>query len=126
MAYVETDFLLALYKDDDWLSPAAERIYEDRDDLWTGTDTLVELMLVGYRHDWNVLKLVGFTRRVVDVHGDVEPIVEAASYVEEDGFTPLDALHLVRSGDDPIVSSESDYDGYSERIALESLAEGED
>jgi len=31
----------------------------------------------------------------------------------------MDALHLVHSDGDPIVSSETDYDGFSERIALE-------
>lgn len=122
MTYAETDFLLALIKDDDWLREAAERVYETRqDELWTGRATLIELMLVAYREGWNVLRTVTAARSLVDVRGDTEDVLAAASYVEDDGFTPLDALHLVGSGDDPIVSSESDYDGYSERIALENL-----
>lgn len=40
-------------------------------------------------------------------------------YVEGEGVTPMDALHLVHSDCDPIVSSEPDYDGFSERIASE-------
>ena len=55
----------------------------------------------------------------VEVRGDVDTVLAAASHVEEHGFTPLDALHLVRSGDDPIVSSDSSYDPFSDRIRLE-------
>ena len=120
MTYSETDFLLALIKDDDWLQEAAERVYENRrDELWTERATLIELMLVSYREGWDVLRTVTAARSLVEIRGDTEDILAAASYVEDDGFTPLDALHLVASGDDPIVSSESDYDGYSERIKLE-------
>lgn len=119
MAYAETDFLLALVKDDDWLTEAAESVYESHDELWTSPHTLVELMLVAYREGWDVLRVVAAARELVEVRGDTDAILAAASYVEDEGFTPMDALHLVHSGDDPTVSSETDYDGFSERIALE-------
>lgn len=122
MPYVETDFLLALVKDDDWLADAAERVYDDHDDLWTARDTLVELMLVAYREGWDVLRVVASAKELVEVRGDVESVVAAASYVEDEEFTPLDALHLVHSGESAIVSSKSDYDTFSERIALEMYA----
>jgi hypothetical protein len=39
--YVETDFILALIKDDDWLRNRAEAVFEEyRADLWTSRDTL--------------------------------------------------------------------------------------
>ncbi|MDS0299421.1 hypothetical protein NDI76_11775 [Halogeometricum sp. S1BR25-6] len=38
--YAETDFLLALIKDEDWLGEAAETVYrEHRDELWTSQFT---------------------------------------------------------------------------------------
>ncbi|MDS0474935.1 hypothetical protein [Natrinema sp. 1APR25-10V2] len=112
--------MLALIKDDDWLQEAAERVYERRkDELWIERTTLIELMLVSYREGWNVLRTVTAARSLVEIRDDTEDILAAASYVQDDGFTPLDALHLVTSGDDPIVSSESDYDGHSERVKLE-------
>jgi len=38
--YAETDFLLALIKDEDWLGDAAETVYrEHRDELWTSQFT---------------------------------------------------------------------------------------
>ena len=41
--YAETDFLLALIKDDDWLGDAAESVYRDRrDELWTSQFTLIK------------------------------------------------------------------------------------
>jgi hypothetical protein len=122
MPYAEADFLLALVKEDDRLADAAERVYEDHDDLWTARDTLVELMLVAYREGWDVLRVVASAKELVEVRGDVEPVLAAASYVEDEGFTPLDALHLVNSGKDVIVSTDSDYDDFSERIALAEYA----
>ncbi|MCX2819406.1 hypothetical protein EGH25_08590 [Haladaptatus sp. F3-133] len=54
--YAETDFLLALIKDDDWLSEGAEEVYkENRDRLWTSEYTLVELMVVAYREEKDAL-----------------------------------------------------------------------
>jgi hypothetical protein len=122
MPYVEAGFLLALVKEDDWLANAAEQVYEDHDDLWTARDTLVELMLVAYREGWDVLRVVASAKELVEVRGDVEPVLAAASYVEDEGFTPLDALHLVNSGKDVIVSTDPDYDDFSERIALAEYA----
>ncbi len=50
--YAETDFLLALIKDEDWLGDAAESVYhEHQDELWTSRFTLVELLMVAYRED---------------------------------------------------------------------------
>ena len=120
--YAETDFLLALIKEEDWLSEPAEKVYEENEnELWTSQYTLVELMLVAYREGWNVLRVVAATKELVEVRGDTEDVLAAASYVEDNGFTPFDALHLVKSGDDAVVSSDADYDKFTERFVLEDL-----
>lgn len=117
--YAEVDFLLALIKDDDWLGDAAETIYrERRDDLWTSPHSLVELMLVAYREDRDVERVVANANRLLEVRGETDRVLAAASHVEEHDLTPFDALHLVHSGDDPIVSSDGAYDGLSERVEL--------
>jgi predicted nucleic acid-binding protein len=119
--YVETDFILALIKDDDWLRNRAEAVFEEyRADLWTSRDTLIELMMVAYREGWNVERVITDTNALLEVRGDTETVLAAASHVQEHGFTPFDALHLVNSGGDPIVSSDESYDGFSRRIPLES------
>lgn len=118
--YVETDFILALMKEDDWLRERAEVVYEERgDDLWTARDTLVELMMVAYREGWNVERVVADTTALLEVRGDTDSVLAAASHVQEHGFTPFDALHLVNAAGAPIVSSDDSYDEFSERIPLE-------
>ena len=105
---------------DTGLADRAEAIYEaHREDLWTDRDTLVELLMVAYREGWNVELVVANAKALVTVVGDTDSVLAAASHVRENGFTPFDALHLVHSGDDPIVEGDSDYDGVSSRLRLE-------
>lgn len=118
--YVETDFVLALIKDDDWLSEKAEKIYrKNKKDLWTSEYTLLELMLVAYREDMNVLRVVSETMDLLEIKGDPSRIESAAVYVEEEGLTPFDAVHLASSNGEKIVSSDKSYDGFAERLPLE-------
>lgn len=118
MMYVESDYLLALIKDDDWLKENAEKVYSERDDLWTSRFTLLELLIVSYREDWDPVRIVSNVERLIEVRGDTEDIKAAASYIKEEGFTPFDALHLVASEEDIILSSENDYSDYSETEEL--------
>lgn len=118
--YAETEFVLALIKGDDWLSERAEELYDEHgDEIWTSEYALIELMMVAYREDRDVLKTVANVDELVDVDGDSDGVLAAANYVENHGMTPSDAVHLVRSGDDSILSSDSAYDGHSERVKLE-------
>ena len=118
--YAETDFLLALIKGDDWLSESAEELYDEHcDEIWTSEYALIELMLVAYREDRDVLKTVANVDELVDVDRGADDVLAAASYVENHGMTPFDAVHLVESGDDPILSSDSAYDDHSDRVKLE-------
>ena len=117
--YAEVDFLLALIKDDDWLGESAEQIYrEHHDDLWTSHYALLELMLVAYREDRNVERIVADASELLDVRGDVDLVLAAASYVSERGMTPFDAVHAVAAEGSPIVSSDSAYDVVAERVPL--------
>ena len=71
--YAEVDFLLALIKDDDWLSEPAEKVYEEHvDELWTSDLSLIELMLVAYREDRNVERIVTNVSALLEVRGDEE------------------------------------------------------
>lgn len=118
--YVETDFLLALIKDDDWLGDRAESIYrEHRSELWTSQFALIELLLVAYREDKNTERVITNAADLVEIRGDTETVLAAATYVEDHGFTPFDALHLVKSAGDTIVSSDQTYDGFAPRQPLE-------
>ncbi|AWB27979.1 type II toxin-antitoxin system VapC family toxin [Halococcoides cellulosivorans] len=117
--YAETDFLLALIKDDDWLGDAAEAVYEAHaDDLWTSQFTLAELLMVAYREDRDVERVVTNATSLVTVRGDETAIVAAATHVKEYGLTPFDAIHLVMADGDRIVSSDDSYDGLIPRRDL--------
>ncbi len=120
--YAETDFLLALIKDEDWLGEAAEAVYRDhRDELWTAQFTLIELLLVAYREDRDTERVVTNAAKLVEVRGDVDTVVAAATYVETHGFTPFDALHLVESEGDVIVSSDDIYEDFAPRLDLKHI-----
>ncbi|SFS50421.1 type II toxin-antitoxin system VapC family toxin [Halostagnicola kamekurae] len=125
--YAETDFLLALIKDDDWLGEAAESVYrEHRDELWTSQFTLIELLMVAYREDRDTEHVISNAANLVEVRGDVETVVTAATYVQDHGFTPFDALHLVESNGDTIVSSDETYADVTSRLDLKSVEEHEE
>ena len=120
--YAETDFLLALIKDEDWLGDAAETVYRDhRDELWTSQFTFIELLLVAYREDRNTERVVTNAANLVEVRGDVDTVVAAATYIEDHGFTPFDALHLVESDGDTIVSSDEAYESVAPRLDLKTV-----
>ncbi|MFB6163174.1 MAG: type II toxin-antitoxin system VapC family toxin [Halococcoides sp.] len=124
--YAETDFLLALIKDDDWLGDAAESVYEEHaDDLWTSQFTLAELLMVAYREDRDVERVVTNATSLVTVRGDETAIVAAATYVNEHGLTPFDAIHFVMADGDTIVSSDDSYDGLIPRLDLREDRPGE-
>lgn len=121
--YAETDFLLALVKQEDWLGETAEAVYREHgDELWTSQLTLVELLLVAYREGLDAERVVTNAANLLEVRGDVDAVVAAATYVEEHGFTPFDALHLVESGGDTIVSSDQAYESFAPRLDLKSWA----
>jgi hypothetical protein len=122
--YAETDFLLALIKDEDWLGDAAETAYHEHDEeLWTSQFTLIELLHVAYREQRDTERVVTNAANLIEVQGDVETVVAAATYVEDYGFTPFDALYLVESDGDQIVSSDDAYEDVTARLDLKSVDE---
>lgn len=122
--YAETDFLLALIKDEDWLGDVAESVYRDhQDELWTSQFTLIELLLVAYREGRDAERVVTNAAELMEVRGDLDAVVAAATYVEDHGFTPFDALHLVESDGDVVVSSDSAYEGFAPRLDLRTEGE---
>ncbi|WP_134671717.1 PIN domain-containing protein [Halorussus marinus] len=127
--YVETDFLTALVKDDDWLQEAAVQALEERDDVHTSILAYAEVLVLFYDREaaeyeidptraiTNLLELVPI---VPEHHEDT--VLAAATFLDEYELTPFDALHagLVTTGDGRVLSSERDYDTVGlDRIPLE-------
>ena len=117
--YVETDFLIALVKDDDWLQDAAIRALEEHDDLHTSILSYAEILVLFYdrgaaeygidapRAVTNLLELVPI---VPEAHEDA--VLAAAAFLDEYDLTPFDALHagLITTGEERVLSTEQDYD----------------
>lgn len=120
--YAETDFLLALIKDEDWLGDSAEAVYRDhQDELWTSQFALIELLMVAYRERRDTERVITNAAALLEVRGDVDTVVAAATYVEDHGFTPFDALHLVESDGNTIVSSDETYESVAPRLDLKAV-----
>ena len=98
--YVETDFLTALVKDDDWLQETAIRALDEHDDIHTSILAYAEVLVLFYDRETaeyeidapraisNLLELVPI---VPEEHEDA--VLAAAAFLDEYDLTPFDALH---------------------------------
>ena len=91
--FVETDFLLALAKDDDWLQERAEDILDERE-VVTSPFAYLEVLIVLERHQFDYVRLFANLLDIVPVGNETEQqvVLKAVAYVE-DGMTPFDAFH---------------------------------
>ena len=121
-AYVETDFLLALAKDSDWLKDRAEEQLEEHD-VVTSTYSYLEILLIRERHEFDYIKLFSNMLDVVPVETEEERqiVLKAVNYFE-DGMTAVDAFHAAtaETRGHSILSSDKAYEDVdSERLPLE-------
>ena len=120
--YVETDFLLALVKDADWLQERATQELNDRD-VVTSTYSYLELLLIREHHEFDYVTLVSNMLDVVPVETDQERqiVLKAVSYFE-DGMTAFDAFHAAtaETRGQSILSSDGAYEAVDpDRLPLE-------
>jgi len=120
--FVETDFLLALAKDDDWLQERAENVLEKRE-IVTSPFAYLEMLIVLERHQFDYVRLFSNLLDVVPVGDEDEQqiVLKAVAYFE-DGMTPFDAFHAATAETRglPILSSDKAYEGVDpDRIPLE-------
>jgi len=120
--FVETDFLLATVKDDDWLHERAEDVLAERE-VVTSPFAYLELLILLERHQFDYIRLFANLLDVVSVGDENEQqvVLKAVSYVE-DGMTPFDSFHAATAETRgfPILSSDKAYEDVdSERLPLE-------
>jgi len=119
---VEADFLLALIKEDDWLSSRAGELYQEHgDSLVTSSHALLEvLMVLEMENVDDFPELVGDILEIADLlHVEEKRVFQAAFFMEE-GATPFDAFHAALAGHKTIISSDKKYDELGiERVKLE-------
>lgn len=122
--YVETDFLLALAKDSDWLQGPTEDALAEYD-VETSPFSYLELLLARERYEFDYVPLVANLLELVPVRGEEERqvVLKAVNYYDE-GMTPFDAFHAATAetrGMD-VLSSERDYEDVEvQRVPLEPI-----
>jgi predicted nucleic acid-binding protein len=119
--YVETDFLVALVRDDDWLHDAAVAALDEHadEDIHTSILSYAELLVLFYERDQagytiDAPRAIGNLLELVPVEptSHEDALLAAATFIDDEDLTPFDALHagLVAAGDGRVLSSETDYD----------------
>jgi predicted nucleic acid-binding protein len=124
--FVETDFLLAIAKDDDWLQERAEDVLAERE-VVTSPFAYLELLIVLERHQFDYVRLFANLLDVVPVGNEEEQqiVLKAVAYFEDD-MTPFDSFHAATAETRglSILSSDKAYEDVDpERLPLEPTAD---
>lgn len=117
--YADTDFWIALLKDDDWLADqAVEILQENQGDLTVSLATFVELFLIEERYSFDRERAITSILELAAYDGDEDPLYQASAYVDA-GLNSFDAFHAALA-EDGIISSDQAFDEIEiERAQLE-------
>ena len=117
--FADTDFLLALIKDSDWLKEKAERIFkEQKDKITTSASVMIELALLCKRLKMEASVVFANVLELVDIDEETYNVsMRAAVYMEKYNSNVFDAFHAAYCKNDTIISSDSVY----EKIGLKRL-----
>lgn len=99
---VETDFLLTLAKDSDWLQGAAEEALGEHE-VETSAFSCLELVLARERHEFDYVPLVANLVGPLRDEEEKQVVLRAVNYHDE-GMTPFEAFHAATAetrGTDP-------------------------
>jgi predicted nucleic acid-binding protein len=121
MIYADTDFFIALVKDDDWLQERAVTIVtEHKGDIYTSRATLLELLMISDRFEFDRMEALSYALEIASVPEDETVLFQAADYMDQYGLTAFDAYHVAYANHDPIISSDKSFDDITDdRISIE-------
>ncbi|WP_049935195.1 type II toxin-antitoxin system VapC family toxin [Haloplanus natans] len=121
MIYADTDFFIALVKDDDWLQQRAATIATEHEgEIYTSRATLLELLMISDRFEFDRMEALSYTLEIASVPEDETVLFQAADYMDQYGLTAFDAYHVAYADTDPIISSDSAFDEVTgDRISIE-------
>lgn len=126
MIYADTNFFVALAKDDDWLQQRAVSVAkENRGEIYTSRATLLELLVISDRFEFDRMEALAYALEIAEIAESEEELFQAAELMDEFGMTAFDAFHAAYAESDPIVTSDKRFDEIPDttRIELESGAE---
>ena len=120
--FVETDFLLAIANDADWLQEGAEAVLDERE-VVTSPFAYLELLIVLERMQFHYVQLFANLLDIVPVSNEEEKqiVLKAVAYFE-DGMSPFDSFHAATAETRglSILSSDTAYgDVAAEHLPLE-------
>lgn len=121
MPVVDTDFLVALFREDDGLGEHAEELYREHEgDLVAPPYVFLELLFVAIDYDMDPERVVANGLELVECSHDDELLLRAAHFVKEMDMTPVDAVVAAFSDGRRVISSDEALDRADvDRIALE-------
>lgn len=120
--FADTDFILAIIKDTDWLKKSALRILkENKGRVSTSVSVMIELALICKRLKISVLDAFANIFELIKVSDDIYSIcMQAAVYMEKYNLNVFDSFHAAFCGNDKIITSDSIYDSIGlTRVKLE-------
>ncbi|MFA1611572.1 PIN domain nuclease [Halobellus rubicundus] len=127
--YVESDFLFALAKPDDWPKENATAALES-DDVYTSLTAYTEFLVYWYdeesgEYTVDIAELIPNLLELVPIRPaeQEDALLVAVSFIEEYGTTPFDSIHagIAHTNGDTVLSTKQDYDTVGvERVPLDS------
>lgn len=107
--YADTDFWIALMREDDWLAEHAERRLEEyRGELQVSLATFLELFLIEDRFGFDREGATVAILELANADFDADVVFQASAYID-DGATVFDAFHGALAGG-RILSSDGVFD----------------
>jgi len=120
--FADTDFILALIKDSDWLKKNALKILnKNKGEIKTSISVMIEIAHVCKRLKINIPQTFANVFEIVDIDEESYSIsMQAAVYIKKYDLAVFDSFHAAFCGNDKMISSDSAYDKIGiERIMLE-------
>jgi len=110
--FADTDFVLALIKDTDWLKINAMKILEEhKGNIRTSISVIMELAHICKRLRMDTSDTFVNVFEIIEVNEETYSIcMQAAVYIEKYDLSVFDAFHAAYCGTDKIISSDSAYD----------------
>lgn len=120
--FADTDFLLAIIKDSDWLKVSALTILKKHKGIIkTSVSVMIEVAHLCKRLRMNTVDIFAHIFELINVDDKTYAIcMQAAVYIDKYNATVFDAFHAAYCSDDIIISSDRIYDELGmQRLRLE-------
>lgn len=111
MPYADSDFFIALLKEEDWLGARAKEILgQYKGSIRTSHWAVVEMLMLAKKYNLDPENLVFRIRQIAAIEGDFAALLGVAHLMKERGMNVFDALHAISCGHDIIISSDKVFD----------------